>query len=665
MAYRVIADHIRTLTFAIADAGVPSNEGRGYVLRRILRRGARYARRKFSVELGSFFAQLVDTVVDQMGDMFPEIRKNTDLIKEILCEEEVSFARTLDRGERLFEQTVAKMPAGSTVIPGASVWRLYDTFGFPVDLTRIMAEEAGLSVDEDEFNREQERARELSRKKKGSALGADNVVLDVHAIAHLNKQQVPKTDDEPKYNARTVEARVLAVFTGDKFVDEEVRSIASNPDDVPVVGVLLDRTNFYAEQGGQEYDTGSLVSLDGNSEFTVENVQVYGGFVLHTGFLKYGSLKIGDAVEAQYDVLRRLPIRNNHSATHVLNFALRKVLQSEEIDQRGSLVAPDRLRFDFSYSKAIRPEEVRDIDALCNKAIDENLRVFAKEVPLADAHQIAGLRAVFGEVYPDPVRVVSIGADIEEVLKVPQDARWANYSIEFCGGTHVAGTADMKQFVIVEESSTAKGIRRIVAVTGEEALKAQLLQRSLAAEVKSLHSQQGAQLDAEIKRLAIELDQAVIGVYDKHVLRQEFESVRKAFIEADKAAKAQALKQATEQVQQAVEQNPDQEVFVFKLAVSGKAMVQVAKYIKDLKTKAAYFIAVDESGAKVAHQCVVGKEVLARGQLKANEWAEAVSQVVGGKCGGKGESAQGSGTEVARVDEAVQVAKDFAQTKQA
>ncbi|KAJ2121232.1 Alanine--tRNA ligase [Coemansia sp. RSA 720] len=662
MAYRVVADHVRTLTFAIADGGVPSNEGRGYVLRRILRRGARYARRKFNVELGSFFARLLDTVVEQMGDMFPEIQKNTDLIKEILCEEEDSFARTLDRGERLFEQTVAKMPEGTSVIPGASVWRLYDTYGFPVDLTRIMAEEAGLRVDEDEFNREQERSRELSRKKKGGASGPGNVVLDVHSIAHLNKQGVPRTNDEPKYADRTTEARVLAVFTGKDFVAEQAQSIATNPDDVPVFGVLLDRTNFYAEQGGQEYDTGSLVTLDMASEFTVENVQVYGGFVLHTGFLKYGSLKVGDVVEAQYDVLRRLPIRSNHSATHVLNFALRKVLQTDEADQKGSLVAPDRLRFDFSYKSTIKPEEIRDIEAMCNKIIGENLRVYAREVPLSDARQISGLRAVFGEVYPDPVRVVSVGADIDEVLKTPQDARWANYSIEFCGGTHVSGTADMKVFVIIEETSIAKGIRRIVAVTGEEALKAQLVHRSLAAEVKALHAMQGAQLDAEIKRLTKELDVAAIGVYEKYVLRQEYDGIRKAFMEAEKAAKALAAKRASEQVQQAIEQSPEQDAFVFRVDGGSKAVSQVARYVKDLKTKAVYFIGTDESGSRVAHQCVVGKELLPRG-LKACEWADAVSQVVGGKKGGKDESAQGSGTEVAKIDEAIQAAKDFVKTR--
>ncbi|KAJ1643212.1 Alanine--tRNA ligase [Coemansia asiatica] len=659
MAYRVIADHIRTLTFAIADGGVPSNEGRGYVLRRILRRGARYARRKFSVELGNFFARLVDTVVDNMSCAFPEIKKSTEQIKAILCEEEESFARTLDRGERLFEQTVSKMGESASVIPGASVWRLYDTYGFPVDLTRIMAEESGLTVDEAEFERERQRSREISKQKKGGDSGEAKVKLDVHTIAQLNEQGVAKTDDEPKYTKRSVEATVLAVFDGKQFIQSESRSISTNPDDVPVIGLLLDRTNFYAEQGGQECDTGSFVLSDMSAEFTVENVEVSNGYVLHTGFLKFGSIKVGDTVEAQYDVQRRLPIRNNHSATHVLNHALRKVLRDEQPDQKGSLVAPDRLRFDFSCKNAIKPEEIREIEAICNKDILANLAVYAKEVPLSEAREIQGLRAVFGEVYPDPVRVVSIGADIDAILKNPKSPEWENYSIEFCGGTHVGRTSDIAVFVITEECSISKGVRRIIAVTGEEARQAQLLQRSLASEVKRLHALSGAELDSEIKRLDKVLATAAISVFEKHLLRTEFDEIRKKFAEADKAAKALAAKQAMDQVQQAIEQNPDQDVFVLQLPVAGKVMAQVSTYVKGLKNKAVYFIAVD--GSRVAHQCVVGKPIVQRG-LKANEWAKCVSDIVGGKNGGKEESAQGSGVDVSKVDEAIKAAEEFAKT---
>ncbi|KAJ2395176.1 Alanine--tRNA ligase, partial [Coemansia sp. RSA 2603] len=459
------------------------------------------------------------------------------------------------------------------------------------------------------------------------------------------------------YSKRSVEATVLAVFDGKEFPQSETRSISTNPDDAPVIGVLLDRTNFYAEQGGQECDTGSLVSSDMSSEFTVESVKVYNGYVLHTGFLKYGSIKVGDVVEAQYDVQRRLPIRNNHSATHVLNLALRKVLTSEQPDQKGSLVAPDRLRFDFTCKNPIKPEEIRDIEAMCNKAILDNLSVYAKEVPLSEAREIYGLRAVFGEVYPDPVRVVSVGADIDAILKNPKNPEWENYSIEFCGGTHVSRTSDMSVFVIIEESSIAKGIRRIIAVTGEEARQAQLLQKSLANEIKSLHSLKGAELDTEIKRFAKVLDPAAISVYEKHLLRTEFDDIRKKFDDAEKAAKALASKQAVDQVKQVVEQNPDQEVFVIQLPAAGKAMAQAAMHVRNLKNKAAYFIAVD--GPRVAHQCIVGKPLIERG-LKASEWAKCVSEIVGGKNGGKDESATGSGTEVAKIDEAIMAAEEYA-----
>lgn len=659
MAYRVVADHIRTLTFAIADGGVPSNEGRGYVLRRILRRGARYARRKFGVELGAFFARLVDVLVETMGAFFPEIARGTDLIKEILCEEEASFARTLDRGEKLFEQTVGRMAEGQTVIPGASVWRLYDTYGFPVDLTQILAEEKGLRVDQEEFERESAKAKELSRQRKGGA-AKQCVALDVHSLAELAAKNVAKTDDSLKYQDSAVQAKVLAVYTGKQFVQQEARSIDTNPDDVPVVGILLDRTNFYAEQGGQQYDTGSLVASDMSSEFTVEDVQVYGGYVLHTGFLKYGAISVGSQVEAQFDLLRRLPIRNNHSATHVLNFALRKVLKEEEADQRGSLVAPDRLRFDFSYKNAIKPEEIGDVEALCNQVIKENLQVYAQDVPLAEAREICGLRAVFGEVYPDPVRVVSVGAPVDEILKAPKDKKWADYSIEFCGGTHVPETSEMKVFVVLEESSIARGIRRIVAVTGEEALEAQLRYRSLKAEVDKLHSFRAADLGQEMKRLVKELDAAAISVYQKHTLRQSFEGIRKAFDEADKATKLVAIKEALDLVKQTIEEEPEKDAFVLQLsaAVTSKGMSQVAAYVKGLKSKAIYLLAVDPKAGRVAHQCVVGKPLVQRG-LKANEWAEAVSQVVGGKKGGKEESAQGSGTETEKAEEAVEVAERF------
>ncbi|KAJ2410468.1 Alanine--tRNA ligase [Coemansia sp. RSA 2530] len=624
MAYRVIADHVRTLSFAIADGGRPSNQGRGNVLRRILRRGARYARRRFDVELGSFFARLVDTLVAGMGDAFPELSASAETIKEVLCDEERAFARTLDRGERLFEQTVAALPAGHDVIPGRQVWRLYDTYGFPVDLTQLMAQERGLRVDEDAFKAEEERAKDESRRSR-SATQAAAVTLDVHALAELKARGVPASDDQPKFaGAPVAGARVLALVTADGLVDRV-------SDNAAVVGVVLDRTCFYAEQGGQEYDAGALVAVDDSAEVAVEDVQVFGGYVLHRGVLRSGALAVGDAVDAQIDGARRQAIRSNHSATHVLNFALRNV--ARESDQRGSLVAPDRLRFDYAYAKALAPAEVRDVEAQCSRVIADDLRVFTREMPEVQARTIAGLRAVFGERYPDSVRVVSMGADLDAIGAL----------------------------VVVEESAIAKGIRRIVAVTGEAAEAARHQHQRLAADVASLASLQNdsAALDAEIKRLAKEIDTASIGVYDKYVLRAEFEAIRTAFAESERAAKAQAGKAAAEFVQTTIDASaPEQEALVLRLPAAGKAMSQAAKLVKDLATKAVLLIAAD-GPAKVAHQCVVPKHLVARG-LKASDWAAAVSAVVGGKKGGNDESAQGSGSEVAKIDDAIVAATEFA-----
>ena len=343
-AYRIVADHVRTLTFAIADGGIPNNEGRGYVLRRILRRGARYVRKKFDTDIGTFFSRLAPALIEQMGDMFPEITKNFENIKDILDEEEESFSRTLDRGEKLFDQYLQTVLTNksTTIIDGAIVWRLYETYGFPADLTRIMAEEKGLKVDEDAFLLAQEKAREISKARKG-ATAQELLKLSVHNLDTLSKElSVPKTDDLPKYELGVTESQIFAIFDGKTF-----SASTAHIESKTQLGLILDRTNFYAEQGGQEYDTGSII-IDGATEFEVENVQSYAGYVLHTGYMRYGTFVTGDKVLCEYDELRRRPIKNNHTGTHVLNFGLREVL-GNGVDQKGSLVAAEKLRFDFSH----------------------------------------------------------------------------------------------------------------------------------------------------------------------------------------------------------------------------------------------------------------------------------------------------------------------------
>jgi alanyl-tRNA synthetase len=295
-AYRVIADHVRTLTFAISDGCLPSNDGRGYVLRRILRRGARYARKRFNVQLGSFFSSLVDTVVNEMGDVYPELRSRSSEVKETMDEEERSFAKTLDRGEKLFSEALAKAKGNKQIVfSGAETWRLYDTFGFPYDLTRLMAEENGLTINETEFEAAQAAAREKSRvgKGKGSAV---KISLDVHALGEIEtNMNIQPTIDTYKYNSENIVSKVKALYVDGKF-----QEIADEKCDR--FGVILDKTNFYAEQGGQIYDTGSLTS-DGKFDFCVEDVQVFGGYVLHIGFLKYGIMKLNEEIVCSFDAV--------------------------------------------------------------------------------------------------------------------------------------------------------------------------------------------------------------------------------------------------------------------------------------------------------------------------------------------------------------------------
>ncbi|THH30952.1 hypothetical protein EUX98_g3269 [Antrodiella citrinella] len=626
-AYRVVADHIRTLTFALSDGGVPNNVGRGYVLRRILRRGARYARKKLGVSIGSFFSSLMPVLVEQMGDVFPEITKRTAEIKEILDEEEESFSRTLDRGEKMFDQYAARArQQGSNQLSGRDIWRLYDTYGFPVDLTRLMAEELKLEFSDAEFEKAQAHSKEASKTLKREA--TDVVKLDVHDIALLEKNSaVPKTDDSAKFLLGNTTAKIVAVYHNKQFVD----STSTVPSD-SAFGILLDRTSFYAESGGQEHDTGSIV-IDGEAEFEVTDVQVYNGYVLHVGRLKYGTLNVGDEVVSSYDELRRWPIRNNHSATHILNYCLREVL-GDHIDQKGSLVAPTKLRFDFSHKAQIPMSDLSKIEAMGQDWIKRNVGVFSKELDLRVAQKITGLRAVFGESYPDPVRVVSLEFSVDEIASDIENPKWRNTSVEFCGGTHVAKTGDIKDFIVTEESGIAKGIRRIIAVTGHEAAEARRVADGLVAKLDRLDKSTGKEKDAGLKALTVELGQADISTLVKTELRDKLAAIRKAF---DKEAKE-------------------------KEATASKATLQAVLLQAKKLGKSGYVFSVDAEGGKVAHANCVSDVAKAKG-LDGRAWAAEVVAILGGKSGGKEDGAQGVGANVAEVNAALTAAKAFVEGK--
>ncbi|KAL7551193.1 hypothetical protein ACHAWF_014391 [Thalassiosira exigua] len=450
-AYRAVADHARTLAFALADGAVPDNEGRGYVLRRILRRAARYGQQILGCDPG-FFAKLIPVVVETFGEAYPELVKNQANIIEIVEEEERAFSSMLDRGIKYFDEEIAGEGA-SKVVAGDKAFFLYDTLGFPLDLTELMAEEAGMTVDVQGFEAAMEGQKRRSREARNAARGMAGGRLELIAeqTAWLADRGVEATDDDAKYVwDEGADAKVMAAFGPEGFLAEgEVAEEGS------VVGLVLDRTSFYAEAGGQDPDLGTI-SFEGGGELVVSDVQVYGGYVLHTGVVTGGSVSVDSAVTCKVDYDRRRDVAPNHSMTHVLNAALRAVL-GEGCDQRGSQCNDEKLRFDFSHKKAMTASQLSETEEYVRDVIDKAMPVTARVVPLDEAKAIPGVRAMFGEVYPDPVRVVEVDEDC---------------SVEFCGGTHVANTAEAGAFVLTEETAVAKGVRRITALTRDAAKRA-------------------------------------------------------------------------------------------------------------------------------------------------------------------------------------------------
>lgn len=658
-AYRVVADHVRTLLFAISDGGSPNNTGRGYVLRRILRRGARYVRKKFDHPIGQFFSTLAPVVIDQMGHAFPELTKKFSDAKEILDEEELSFSKTLDRGEKMFESYLQPAKeSGTNTIPGAQVWRLYDTYGFPVDLTMLMAEENGVNINQKDFEAAEAKSKAASKEAALNAKGkATMLKLDVHDLGKLETMsEVQKTDDSAKYKLGNITAKVKAIYTPGEFLKT---CTTSSTHQEQQVGIILDRTNFYAEQGGQENDTGKLVIDGGDGKepacFVVENTQVYAGYVLHTGYMSEGTLHLDDEVIVQYDETRRWPIKNNHTGTHVLNFALREVL-GEDINQRGSLVAPEKLRFDFSHKAGVTIDELKKIESICEAQLAKNHKVYAKEIPLATGKEISGVRAVFGETYPDPVRVVSVGADIDEILKNTSDPQWAQYSIEFCGGTHVATTGDIKQFVIIEESGIAKGIRRIIAVTGKEAQEVSRIADEYAQRIADLAKSTGSK-ESQVRELGPAIEVLQISAIRKAELRTSFNKINAELLAAEKARVKAENNKAVEFVQTYLSDHPDSKYVVGQvpgISANPKALSEAVQFMKKKHADIAVYLFAAETG-KVAHSVLIPKTMSGDAQSIAGQ----VTTLVGGKSGGRGESCQGVGQNDAQLNDAIAIATDY------
>lgn len=645
-AYRAVADHARTLTFALADGAVPDNEGRGYVLRRILRRATRYGQQILKCEPG-FFAKLVPVVVETYGDAYPELKQNQANIIEIVKEEEEAFSTMLDRGIKYFEEEIND--SKSKIVSGGQAFFLYDTLGFPIDLTELMAEEAGMSVDMKGFEGEMEGQKKRSRDARlaSKGLAGERLEFIAEQTAWLADEGIAVTDDSAKYLwDEGLESSVRAIFTADGFLKEGDAAEAGN-----TVGLVLDKSSFYAEAGGQDADIGTI-SFDGG-EVVVNDVQVYGGYILHSGVISEGTLSVGDSVTCQVEYDRRRDIAPNHSMTHVLNAALREVL-GDGCDQRGSQCNDEKLRFDFSHKKAMTPAQLRDTETYVKEIIGRSLPVSAEVMPLDDAKAIPGVRAMFGEVYPDPVRVVKVGDDC---------------SVEFCGGTHISNTAEAEAFVLTEETAVAKGIRRITALTREAAVRAieegsKLTDKTAALE--AIRADDTPDLDKQAGALRKDVDSAEFSAALKAELRARIEQVQKKGIEAKKRLLAgrvdKCLNTVKADVETALAEGKRTLVLNLDIGADSKASQKVIKAVQKIAPDLAFMGISEEeagSGGKILCFAIVPEGVTDDSGLKANEWLKDVLDFAGGRGGGKPGSAQGQAPECDDVEAVMEKAQSY------
>ncbi|PKA55615.1 Alanine--tRNA ligase [Apostasia shenzhenica] len=680
-AYRVVADHIRTLSFAIADGSRPGNEGREYVLRRILRRAVRYGREVLKAQEG-FFSSLVGIVVNVMGDVFPELKQHEAKIREIISEEEASFGRTLVKGIEKFKKAAQDLKGN--ILSGQDTFVLWDTYGFPVDLTQLMAEERGLKVDVDGFNVAMEDARQKARSARNRAVG-DVIAMDAEATSALRKKLVDLTDDAYKFvwfqlipcfylheflfltnmcfinlsvSLKDHLATVKAIYTGSEFL--ETAFTGSD------VGIVLDSTSFYAESGGQIYDTGFLEGKFGS--FEVTNVQAFGGFVLHIGSLVSdgGTLSVGDELVCKVDYQRRTLIAPNHTCTHMLNFALREVL-GDHVDQKGSIVLPEKLRFDFSHGKPIHPDDLRKIESIVNQQIEDELDVYSSETSLSTAKRIAGLRAVFGEVYPDPVRVVSIGRKVEDLAADPENKHWLSISTELCGGTHISNTREAKAFALLSEEGIAKGVRRVIAVTSDYAFKAKDLASSLAFEIADTSKLEGATQEKKIADLKSRIDKASISAALKADLRTKISQLEEQIRKVKKKIAEENMERAISTVARLSEiaafEGKSFCICRVNVGLDTTAVREAVLRVMEQKQLAVMVFSTDESLNKAVVCAGVPKNISASG-LTVLEWLTAAMGPLKGRGGGgKNGIAQGQGNDAAHAQEAMHAAEKFARLK--
>ena len=593
---RVIADHIRSCAFLIADGVMPSNENRGYVLRRIIRRAVRHGNMLGAKE--TFFYKLVGPLIDVMGSAGEDLKRQQAQVEQVLKTEEEQFARTLERGLALLDEELAKL-SGDT-LDGETAFRLYDTYGFPVDLTADVCRERNIKVDEAGFEAAMEEQRRRAREASG--FGADyNAMIRVDSASEFKG-----------YDHLELNGKVTALFVDGKAVD------AINAGQEAVV--VLDQTPFYAESGGQVGDKGELKGA--NFSFAVEDTQKYGQAIGHIGKLAVGSLKVGDAVQADVDEARRARIRLNHSATHLMHAALRQVLGTH-VSQKGSLVNDKVLRFDFSHNEAMKPEEIRAVEDLVNAQIRRNLPIETNIMDL-EAAKAKGAMALFGEKYDERVRVLSMG----------------DFSTELCGGTHASRTGDIGLFRIISESGTAAGVRRIEAVTGEGAIATVHADSDRLSEVAHL-------LKGDSNNLA-----------DK--VRSVLERTRQLEKELQQLKEQAAAQESANLSSKAIDVNG---VKLLVSELSGVEPKMLRTMVDDLKNQLGSTIIVLATvvEGKVSLIAGVSKDVTDR--VKAGELIGMVAQQVGGKGGGRPDMAQAGGTDAAALPAALASVKGWVSAK--
>ncbi|SDX58991.1 alanyl-tRNA synthetase [Pseudomonas syringae] len=590
---KVVADHIRSCGFLIADGVLPSNEGRGYVLRRIIRRACRHGN-KLGAK-GSFFYQIVAALVTEMGSAFPELVQQQSHIERVLKGEEEQFAKTLEQGLKILEQDLADLQG--TVVPGEIVFKLYDTYGFPMDLTGDIARERNLTLDEEGFEREMNAQR--VRARSASSFGMDyNSLVKVDVATQFTG-----------YSATTGSATVVALY-------KEGQSVTHLNEGEEGV-VILDTTPFYAESGGQIGDSGFL--LAGETRFDVSDTTKTGGAFLHHGVVAAGSLSVGAQVETQVSDEVRNATALNHSATHLLHAALRQVL-GDHVQQKGSLVDSQRLRFDFSHFEAIKPEQLRALEDIVNAEIRKNTPVVTEETDIETAKK-KGAMALFGEKYGDSVRVLSMGGE---------------FSVELCGGIHASRTGDIALFKIVSEGGVAAGVRRIEAVTGAAALA---WLNSAEDQLKEAATLVKGNRDNLLDKLTAVLER-------NRLLEKQLEQLQ-----------AKAASAAGDDLSSAAQDVKGVKVLATRLdGQDGKALLALVDQLKNKLGRAVILLgSVHED--KVVLVAGVTKDLT--GQLKAGDLMKQAAAAVGGKGGGRPDMAQGGGVDAGALDAALALTVPF------